>query len=60
MKLHEQFPQMTVASSCISERQVWQYGKLRSVIKDREAANLSMRKAVGCFGGQVIEHSLLR
>ncbi len=60
MQLHAEFPAMTIAYSCINERQAWRYGRPGKINKERKTVNTCMRKAVGNFGGEVIEHPLLR
>ena len=60
LQLHEAFPLMKIAFSCINERQVWRYGKLWQIIKDRKLINKSIRNAIWRLGGKVIEHPLLR
>lgn len=60
MELNAEFPSMTIAYSCINERKVWRNGPPGRVNVDRKTVNKCMRKAVGNFGGEVIEHPLLR
>ena len=60
MQLHADFPTMTVAYSCINERQSWRYGPPWKTDNDRKAVNKCIRKAVGNFGGEFIEHPRLR
>ncbi len=60
MQLRAEFPAMTIAYSCINERQAWRYGRPGKINKERKTVNTCMRKAVGNFGGEVIEHPLLR
>ena len=59
-RLHEEFPSMTIAYSCINERQVWSNGHPVMINNERKTVNALMRKAVGSFGGEVVEHPLLR
>lgn len=59
MQLHAEFPSMTIAYSCINEQQWWGHGPWRAD-NDRKAINKCMRKAVGNFDGEVIEHPRLR
>lgn len=60
MQLHKEFPSMTIAYSCINQRQVWRYGSPWKINKDREIVNHTMRKAAHCFGGVIIEHPCLK
>lgn len=58
MKLHAQFPSMTIAFSCINKRLAWRYGEPWRMNKDRKTVNKIIRKNLGRLGGELIEHPL--
>ncbi|XP_035003151.2 uncharacterized protein LOC118101452 [Hippoglossus stenolepis] len=60
MQLHKDCPSMRILFSCINERQAWRYGEPRVINGDRRTVNQLMTRAVHHFGGEVVQHPLLR
>ena len=60
MQLHKDFPSMRILFSGINERQAWRYGEPRVINGDRKTVNELVSRAVHYFGGEVVQHPLLR